>query len=125
MTTTTDHVIHCENGPETVTAAEPAPGLLVYQVPPTVSVGDPYRWSVGTRSGLLIAQFRTEQAAARTAEDLAELADWAATTSELRDLALKHKATSRRFRELMHDAITTHGGLFGSTPAPDSGRTTT
>lgn len=107
-----NHVIHCEEGPETVTATEAAPGLLIYEVPASVSVGNPNRWSVGTSSGLAVAMFPSEQAATGAAEDLAELANWTASTDELRDLFFNHSSTSARARELLWGAVNTHEGQF-------------
>ncbi|MEU4967833.1 hypothetical protein [Streptomyces smyrnaeus] len=109
---TCQHTILCEDGPETVTATEPVPGLLVYEVPDNVSVGRTKRWTLGTRDGFCIAAFATQQAALRAADDLRGIADWTTTTDELRALFTRHGATSLRARQLTWDAITTHGGHF-------------
>ncbi|MFH9108561.1 hypothetical protein ACH4LN_18095 [Streptomyces albus] len=114
---TREHTFLCEEGPETVTATEAVPGLLVYEVPDSVSIGNPNRWSLGTRDGFCIAAFPDKQSALRGAADLAPLADWTAPSDALRSLFLGHGETGLRARRLMCEAVTRHEGRFGTRPA--------
>ncbi|NJA56700.1 hypothetical protein [Streptomyces sp. NEAU-H3] len=104
------HAIHCETGPEIVIAGEPAAGLRIYRFPDHAEVGNPNRWALGTHDGYLIATFASDVTAHRAASDLTGLTDWTLPIGEIRALALKHKQTSLRFRQLFWDAITTHDG---------------
>lgn len=117
----TELVIRCEEGPETVSAAEAAPGLFVYELPAHVAVGYPNRWAMGVADGLLVAHFPDEEAATQAADDSSGLADWTAPAETLRGLFLDHGSTSLRARQLLWDAVTHAGGEFsqvGQTPTP-------
>lgn len=63
-------------GPVTVDATEPVPGLLVYEVPPSVHPTSRYRWILAHHEGPALASFETGEAAEQGAAAVAPLADW-------------------------------------------------
>ena len=69
-------ILSTSAGPVTVTAAEPVPGLHVYEVPEDVSPTSRYRWILAHHEGRALASFETEPAATGAAEQVAELVDW-------------------------------------------------
>ncbi|AVH59923.1 MULTISPECIES: hypothetical protein [Streptomyces] len=84
VTTARPHTIQCQQGPETVTATSPVPGLYVYEIPGTVDQPSLLRWRVGHHSGLVIAAAMYEGDAIRGAQKIADLADWTLPVDELR-----------------------------------------
>lgn len=59
-----------------VDAAEPVPGLRVYEVPANVSPMSKYRWILAHHEGQALASFETGEAAEQGAAAVAPLADW-------------------------------------------------
>ncbi|MFJ4627110.1 hypothetical protein [Streptomyces sp. NPDC088847] len=71
-----DHIVSTSAGPITVTAAEPVPGLHVYEVPEHVNALSPLRWILAHHEGRVLAGFETEDAATGAAEKVGPLSDW-------------------------------------------------
>ncbi|KUF18432.1 hypothetical protein [Streptomyces silvensis] len=69
-------IISTSAGPITVDAAEPVPGLHVYEIPAHVSPMSSYRWILAHHEGAAMASFATESAATAAAVVIAPLADW-------------------------------------------------
>jgi hypothetical protein len=63
-------------GPITAEAAEPLPGLRLYEIPATVSVGSSYRWVLALHDGQALAAFRSEHHAADAVDSITGFADW-------------------------------------------------
>lgn len=79
----------------TVDAAEPVPGLHVYEVPAHISPCSAHRWILEHHEGWALASFETEGAATRAAEKIAPLADWT------RNAAVVTRVTSPQRTELL------------------------
>jgi hypothetical protein len=81
-----EQILSTTDGPITVTATEPVPGLHVYEIPEHVNVLSPLRWILAHHEGAALAAFETEEAATTAAEKVAPLSDWtrnAMTSSNL------------------------------------------
>ncbi|MFE7115471.1 hypothetical protein ACFU99_08620 [Streptomyces sp. NPDC057654] len=63
-------------GPIAVAAAEPSPGLRIFEIPANVSPLSPCRWILAHHEGTGLAAFETKEAATLAAEKVAPLADW-------------------------------------------------
>ncbi|MFJ4192100.1 hypothetical protein [Kitasatospora sp. NPDC089509] len=92
MTTTTatitlPHEIRCVEGRRIVQAEllKTAPGLYLYELPADIDRDGPCRWRLGHHSGLLIAAFRTPDAARQVAEAIGDWTDWTLHTDTLRE----------------------------------------
>ena len=84
MTSTDTHTIRTQQGPRTVQATSPVPGLHVYEIPDDIDTPSPLRWRIGHHSGLLIAAAMYQDDAMRGAEKIADLADWTRDYADLR-----------------------------------------
>ncbi|MEU9754358.1 hypothetical protein AB0D90_14630 [Streptomyces althioticus] len=75
---TTTHAIRIlrSTAPVHVQATQSSPGLLVYRLPDTVNIEDPYRWRIGHHTGLAIGIAMSKEDAIAGAAALADLADW-------------------------------------------------
>ncbi|MFF2630885.1 hypothetical protein ACFVUN_34620 [Kitasatospora griseola] len=81
---TVPHEIRTHDGPRTVHAESPAPGLYLYPNPADVDRGAPCRWRIGHHSGRLVAAFPTRDTALRGADAIADWTDWALSDDILR-----------------------------------------
>jgi hypothetical protein len=97
--------IPTSDGPRTVDAAEPVPGLHVYEAPAGVSPLSTFRWLLAHHEGSALASFETESAALAAAEAVAPMADW--TRSQM--TAANEISLGGRTEALM-DALRTAGG---------------
>lgn len=70
------HTFDTSDGPRTVSAAEPVPGLHVFEIPADVSPFSEHRWILAHHEGQALASFTTEDEATGAAETVAPLADW-------------------------------------------------
>ncbi|MFF2123527.1 hypothetical protein ACFVXH_39985 [Kitasatospora sp. NPDC058184] len=116
-TGTVPHEIHCAEGRRIVQAEllTSAPGLYLYELPADIDRGGPCRWRIGHHSGLLLAAFRTEDAA-RQAAAIGTWTDWALHTDTLRQHHLGD-SHDRDALDRLVDAITKAGGHLESCAA--------
>ncbi|MFJ3200955.1 hypothetical protein [Streptomyces sp. NPDC086989] len=110
---TAEHSILTHDGIFTVEARQPVPGLLVYQIPDTVTPDSRYRWTLGHHSGLAIASFEDSTDATQAAEAIAQLADWTASNEQIRAAILPNAELRQRY----WDTVQGHGGLHPSDAA--------
>lgn len=122
MSTTIEHTILAEDGPEMVQAQPASPGLYVYEIPTNVDEGAPCRWRLGHHSGRQIAKAATAEAAHRVA---AAIADWTTWTDEPDTLTARLgdlTADPADLRDLQ-DRVEEAGGHLGNcahvVPDPD------
>lgn len=81
------HAIRLGDAEYTVEAAEPVPGLRIYQHP-TIPVGaGTYPIILGHHSGCALARFETRSDAEGAAHEIADYADWTRTVDDLRTAA--------------------------------------
>ncbi|MER7848353.1 hypothetical protein ABTZ03_30955 [Kitasatospora sp. NPDC096077] len=85
-TGTVSYEIRCTEGRRTVQAEQldSAPGLYLYESPADIDRDGPCRWRIGHHAGLLIAAFRTPDAARGFADAAGTWADWTLDADTLR-----------------------------------------
>lgn len=111
MTTTVAYTILTAQGAATVQAEPATPGLYVFEVPDSVNIGAPCRWSIGHHSGLQVARFTNPTDAHAAAVALADFLDWTDTADNLKAATLgRPKADRLEYLRIIEDG----GGHLGN-----------